>query len=265
MALRSLLLRIPEVLLEELSSDNLGNEDLANKVLVGYIRSAKIYNVKAVKDILVKAWASTPRVHITELGKNMFLFCFSKEVDAIEILRRCPWFVMNHLLCLEKWNPQVACNEIVFNKAPFWIQIHQLPLANLNLQNATKFLGKVGEVLEIENPIVGGKILRNYIRGRVKLNLDVPFPTRCWIPRRNLPNNWVVYKYERLQSLCYKCGIIGHDQKNCSYKLTRSTADPSRPKYGPEIYVNAPQDPLLSLGKNRVLKIHKILLALMRR
>lgn len=62
----------PEVLVEELSSDNLGNEDLASKVLVGNIRSTKIFNVKAVKDILSEAWASIPGVHITELGKNIF-------------------------------------------------------------------------------------------------------------------------------------------------------------------------------------------------
>lgn len=92
----------PEVLLEELSFESLGNDELESKALGGNIRSAKIYNVKVVKDILSKAWASTPGAHITELGKNMFLFCFPKEADAIEILRKCPWFVMNHLLCLEE-------------------------------------------------------------------------------------------------------------------------------------------------------------------
>lgn len=135
----------PEVLQEELSSENLQDDNIASTASVGSIRSSKIYNVKVVKDILAKAWSSYPEVHSSELGKNMFLFCFPKpDEDATEVLRKCPWFVMNHLLYLEKWNPQVTCNELAFDKAPFWIQIHNLPLANLNVQNATKLLNKVG-------------------------------------------------------------------------------------------------------------------------
>lgn len=73
------------------------------------------------------------------------------------------------------------------------------------------------------------------------MNLDAPFPTGCWIPRRNQPNLWVVYKYERLQSLCYKCGKIGHDQMSCKNQLARAIVDPNRPKYGLEICVSAPR------------------------
>lgn len=54
----------------------------------------------------------------------MFLFYFNHEEEAVEILRRATWFVMNHLLCLEQWSPNISCEEIAFNKAPFWIQIH---------------------------------------------------------------------------------------------------------------------------------------------
>lgn len=53
-----------EVLLEELASDNLENEEIANKALVGYIRSGKIFNFKAIKEIISKAWVSMSRVHI---------------------------------------------------------------------------------------------------------------------------------------------------------------------------------------------------------
>lgn len=157
----------PELLQEELISVNLQEEIISNATLVGCIRFVKIYNIKAVKEIMAKAWSSYSEIHISEVGKNMFLFSFQKNEDAIEVLRKCPWFVMSNLLCLEKWNPNVTYNELKFDKVPFWIQIHNLPLSNINVQNATKLLSKVGEVLEVENPIVRGVILRNFIRGRV--------------------------------------------------------------------------------------------------
>lgn len=65
-----------------------------------------------------------------------------------------------------------------------------------------------------------------------------------------MPNLWVYYKYERFQSLCYKCGIIGHDMKNCKNQQAMSSVDPARPKYGLEISVNAPRS-LLFLGKSQ--------------
>lgn len=72
----------PEILLEELSSDILENDLVKSKVLVGKIRSTKVCNIKAVKDILSKAWVSCPDAHIEDLGKNVFLFCFNHEEEA---------------------------------------------------------------------------------------------------------------------------------------------------------------------------------------
>lgn len=110
-----------EIFNDILEEENLQNDELVERDLVGKIKSRKIFNAKAVKEILSKAWLVSPNVHITELGQNMFLFCFPTPFDANEVLRRVPWFVMNHLLCLEKWHPQISYKEIPFDKSPFCI------------------------------------------------------------------------------------------------------------------------------------------------
>lgn len=109
----------------------------------------------------------------------------------------------------------------------------------MNVANARKLLQKVGEVMEIENPIVNGNLLRNFIRGRVKIDLNRPLPAGCWAPKSNLPNLWIVYRYERLQALCFKCGIIGHDQKSCQNTTIMFNFNPTSPKYGPGFSVSA--------------------------
>lgn len=157
----------------------------------------------------------------------MFLFPFASEHHKDMVMKRAPWFIMNHLLCLESWNPtasyqQISYQQIEFNSSPMWIQIHNLPLELMSSNNAAKILSRVGSIMEIEEPVVEGRLLRTFVRGRVKVNLGKPLPTGCWVPRSNLPNLWVRYIYERIQSMCYKCGVLGHDQSYCSKPITMS-------------------------------------------
>lgn len=213
------------------------------------MRSVKSYNIKAVKDVIANAWANYPGLQITEIEKNLFMFHFATEQHKEMVLKRAPWFIMNHLLCLETWNPMVSYYQIEFNSSPMWIQIHNLPLELISSTNATKILQKVGEVIEVEDPVVEGRLLRTFIRGRVRVGLEKPLPTGCWIPRSNLPNLWVNYRYERIQSLCFKCGILGHDQNYCSKPTAMSQFYPEEPKYSPDLIVNAPRS-IHYLGNN---------------
>lgn len=50
--------------------------------------------------------------------------------------------------------------ELDFNRISFWVQIHGLPLGAMNVKNATKLMTVVGEVLEVEDPMVDGNLLR---------------------------------------------------------------------------------------------------------
>lgn len=74
---------------------------------------------------------------------------------------------------------------------------------------------KVGRVIEVEEPIVEGRVLRTFVRENVQLDITKPLPSGCWVPRKYLPKIWVIYKYERLQDLCFNYGIIGHKQRTC--------------------------------------------------
>lgn len=123
---------------------------------------------------------------------------------------------MNKLVSLQWWNPEVALTEINFNTVQFWVQLQGLPMEFITVGSAEKILSQIGKLIEIEDPRVEGKLIRPYIRARVEININTPLSTGCWVPRKNLPKIWVFIKYERLQDLCYCCGIIGHDQNNCT-------------------------------------------------
>lgn len=83
----------------------------------------------------------------------------------------------------------MAVSEIDFSKIPIWVQIHGLPMAAMTVTNAGKIMKLVGNVLEVEDSMVDGVLLRSFMRVRVDFNTLRPLPTGCWIPRKNLPKS----------------------------------------------------------------------------
>ncbi|KAJ1395289.1 Zinc finger, CCHC-type [Sesbania bispinosa] len=128
--------------------------------------------------------------------------------------------------------------------------VHGLPLDVMSTSNAAKIVQRFGEVIEVENPEVEGKLLRTFIRVRARVNVKEQLVTGCWVPRKSLPKVWVMLRYERLQSLCYQCGIIGHDKKSCRNNLVPFPLDPSMPKYSSKLGV-PPARPILQLLKEQ--------------
>lgn len=91
--------------------------------------------------------------------------------------------------------------------------------------------------MEVEDPLVNGKLVRSFIRARIVINIQQPLSMGCWIPRRNMPKVWVSLKYERLQDLCFKCGIIGHEQKKCAKARVMSSLGNNIQRYSHRVGV----------------------------
>lgn len=221
-----------------LEEDRVESLETAKRILVGKILSGRLLNRGAVKNILSKAWGEPNGLQIADLGPNIYMFTFKEKKDAVEVMKKGPWFVMNHLLSLQYWVPEASVHEIDFSKVSFWVQIHNMSLGTMNTKNAVKIMEKVGEVVEVEDPRVDGVLLRTFIRVRVYVDVLKPLPTGCWVPRLDLPKIWVVFKYERLQDVCFRCGIIGHEQKWCDREKVVTVANSNNPKYGP--FLSAP-------------------------
>lgn len=188
-------------------------------------------NRGAIKDMLLKASGSDEDIQIADIGANLFLFTFQREEVLQMVLDKTPWYVMNKLISLQRWNSHVPLKEIVFHKVHFWVQLQELSLECMTIKCAEKILKHVGKVVEIEDPMIEGKWIRSFIRARVEIDIRQPLFTGCWIPRRNMARVWVFIKYERLQDLCFKCGIIGHEQKNCNKESVMSPLGKNVQKY----------------------------------
>lgn len=221
----------------ELEGDASRTFEVAKHALVGKIISEKALNRKTVRGMIIKSWGNPRGMYIVNLSTNTYLFNFSEPATPRRIMAEAPWNILGSLLCLHRWTPEFTVHEIDFTYSPFWIQIHGVPLDGISKENARRIASKVGEVEEVEDPFMGYKLARGFMRARVNVDITKSLITGFRIPRKEMPNTWAWIYYEKLQDYCFKCGRLGHGRKDCDEPEAVALWNPSKPRYGPKLGV----------------------------
>ena len=120
---------------------------------------------------------------IYDVGPNCYIFKFIDEATPKRIMEDSPWNVIGHLLNLQWWHPWCSISEVEYNVVPFWVQAHGIPLEALNVKAATKIGSRLRILLEVEDPVVDGKILRSFVCMRILVNIAEPLTTGFWVLR----------------------------------------------------------------------------------
>lgn len=83
-------------------------------------------------------------------------------------------------------------------------------------ENILKGVGlSLGKYIKSDsNTFAGG--WKPYVQIRVLLNAEKPLKRRMKIKREGDNWSWLNFKYERLGTFCFVCGIIGHSKRECN-------------------------------------------------
>ncbi|XP_040992702.1 uncharacterized protein LOC121239512 [Juglans microcarpa x Juglans regia] len=201
------------------------------KSLIIFIVMEKSLNREALKLTMTKLWNPEGRIVFNEVGHNRFIIEFHKEVDIERVLKGIPWSFDKHLICVQDFDSSTPPTEINFTHEPFWIQLHGMPLAAMNIEGGESIGASVGEVITVDvdgEGIEWGKFLR------IRLNMDITKPlARGRLIRMDRTQRWIEFKNERLPLLCFQCRIVRHLDRNCAFTKNRSqTKVEEKSQYG---------------------------------
>uniref|UniRef100_A0A7N2MD97 DUF4283 domain-containing protein n=1 Tax=Quercus lobata TaxID=97700 RepID=A0A7N2MD97_QUELO len=123
------------------------------------------------------------------MGNHVVLFIFDNMFEVERIIENQPWNFDKHLVVMEKFEESSKLNELTFDKAWFWVQVHDIPVHFMSKQVAENICDIIGEVHRLPESIEddGGKFIRVCVRLDINLSLcrgRVIMVENVWIQSR---------------------------------------------------------------------------------
>lgn len=131
-----------------------------------------------------------------------------------------PWLFDSHLLALKSFDGSSPPSKMKFSSEIFWIHMHDLAMFCMNEEIGRIIGSAFGQVRDCDIDKEGkawGQSLRVYI----EIDLHKPIPRGRFL---NLSGNkiWILFTYEKLLKICFKCGSITHGDQGCNWKDYRA-------------------------------------------
>ena len=182
-----------------------------------FIIAAKFFtrralNMEAIASTFKPLWRSKNGFKVKNMGNHIVLFIFYSKLDVDTILENEPWSFDKHLMVLQHYDKDTPIEELQFNLTTFWVQVHDIPVRFMNQKVADGICSNVGMVIKkSETEGEGG----SFMRVRVRLDITIPLSRGRKVSLGQGKELWVSFKYERLPNICYWCGYLNHDDRDC--------------------------------------------------
>uniref|UniRef100_A0A803P2D8 Reverse transcriptase domain-containing protein n=1 Tax=Cannabis sativa TaxID=3483 RepID=A0A803P2D8_CANSA len=171
-------------------------------------------NSEPLQGSLKLSWNAIKGWKWKEIEGGIIQFTFANRNDALNVLSRRPWFVCGYLLIIMSWPAWLTPSEVRFDKTPLWVNVESIPPFYWNRSNLKELASKASPVHELPlgiEDVVGLSTLRF----RATIDLNKPIFSGFFLRRQKLKDLWIQYRYERLPKLCFKYGMLTHDQSIC--------------------------------------------------
>ncbi|KAF4403422.1 hypothetical protein G4B88_008068 [Cannabis sativa] len=189
-------------------------------IVYGKLLTDKPFNPQSCRNFFSRLWRKQPGLTMEEATDGMFLITFQSEFVKQRIIRGQPWHFLGHYLSLVESS---EINQVVvkdFKIISFWIQVHGIPINNINETSGSK-IGMIIRVFaeyDAENS-------STFMRIRVLWDINRPLLREMLFEGKDqLSNMWISFKYERLNTFCKFCGLLDHVHTKCVALLDETEA-----------------------------------------
>ena len=193
--------------------------------LFGRLLTDRQQNHRALKSTLKAAWKMGSELRIIEVGNNIFQFKFGSCFQMEWVENSGPWNFENNLLLLCRWKKGLTSENIIFTHSTFWVQLCDLPFELMSEVVGQDIGNNMGRFIEIDKRAFLFEQAK-YLKIKVDLPIDKPLCRGGNVVGIEGDKYWVHYKYERLPTFCFICGMMGHDDKHCHVSSDRQHATP---------------------------------------
>ncbi|XP_062100604.1 uncharacterized protein At4g02000-like [Humulus lupulus] len=204
--------------------------------LVGKILYDRSTDYNSFRNVMASLWRAVKGMFVKELEINKYLFQFFHELDIKRVLEGSPWTFNHTLIILERLSLGENPRMVILNKLEIWVQVYDLKpgfMSDRILKACGAYMGQF--VASCPKNYTG--IWREYLRVRVKIDIEKPLKRRMKIFTSKTDFFWATFKYERLPTFCFVCGVLGHSESFCHKLFDEGDENMSRP-YG--IFMRAP-------------------------
>ena len=183
--------------------------------VIGKFLTVRPFNQRAAKDLLRSVWKMGNDLKMVDVGGGLIQFKFAMESQLRWVMNNGPWSFDDHLLVLRRWEKGMTARSVSFPVLPIWVQVWGLPFDLINEEAGQDIGSSLGHVVEVDSKAIASDQAR-FLRIRIEIPLTKPLRRGAPIVSPEGDEVRVAFKYERLVGLCYNCGMLGHEIRECS-------------------------------------------------
>lgn len=183
-------------------------------VVVGRFLTSKLVKVEYMRQLMASVWRPVSGVQISEIQPNLFMFVFYHESDMRYVLDEGPWSFQNNTLVCRQVVDGVLPGNVILDSVDLWVQVHDLPLGYTSDSVLEQIGNFLGTFVRTDDRFIDAP-WRTFYRIRVAIPVARPIRRRMSLVKRDKSTCWVSFKYERLHTYYFFCGMLGHVYKFC--------------------------------------------------
>ncbi|GAV86588.1 DUF4283 domain-containing protein/zf-CCHC_4 domain-containing protein, partial [Cephalotus follicularis] len=154
-------------------------------------------------------WHPRGKISMVDLGLDFYLAKFSFQDDFSFVLSGGSCFIGRNFLTFRHWEPEFRPSIAPVTMTIVWLRLVELPLEFFKSDILSRIGNELGTLLRIDPHTIEGARGR-FSRLCIQIDVNKPLVSRIRIGRYVLS-----VQYEGIDTICFRCGCIGHKTESC--------------------------------------------------